>query len=74
MPNADGYELMRRLLAMPEASAVPVIALSAYARREDRDRGALAGFHTYFTKPVNPRALVDAIVGAARAAGRVRPG
>jgi PAS domain S-box-containing protein len=74
MPNADGYELMRRLLALPVPSAVPVIALSAYARREDRERGALAGFHAYFTKPVNPRALVDAIVSAARAAGRVRPG
>jgi PAS domain S-box-containing protein len=76
MPNADGYELLRRLLAMPgqACAAVPVIALSAYARREDRDRGVLAGFHTYFTKPVNPRALVDAIVGAARATGRVKPG
>jgi PAS domain S-box-containing protein len=74
MPSADGYELMRRLLAMPAASAVPVIALSAYARREDRERGALAGFHSYFTKPVNPRALVDAIVSAARVSGGVRPG
>jgi CheY-like chemotaxis protein len=76
MPNADGYELLRRLLAMPgqAGGAVPVIALSAYARREDRDRGVLAGFHTYFTKPVNPRALVDAIVSAARATSRVKPG
>ncbi|HVS29868.1 MAG TPA: CHASE domain-containing protein [Thermoanaerobaculia bacterium] len=67
MPDTDGYELLRQLR---EWSAVPVVALTAYARPEDRARAEEAGFDDYIAKPVDPkelRAVVAGVVGAAGA-------
>jgi CheY-like chemotaxis protein len=66
MPEVDGYEFLRFLRRGEMAARnVPVIALSAYAGLEDRQRALAAGFQAYATKPINPRELVDIIAGAA---------
>jgi len=64
MPGEDGYALMRRVraLAPAEGGDVPALALTAYARPEDRAQALLAGFQRHATKPVDPRELL-VIVG-----------
>jgi PAS domain S-box-containing protein len=52
MPHADGYAFLRELGAMGEPYArIPVIALTAYAREEDRRRALAAGFRAHLGKP-----------------------
>jgi signal transduction histidine kinase/DNA-binding response OmpR family regulator len=69
MPGEDGYALLRRLRALPPGAGaeIPVVAVTAYARNEDRTRTAAAGFAAHLTKPIDPAELVDAI---GRLAGR----
>ncbi|HEX9161793.1 MAG TPA: CHASE domain-containing protein [Thermoanaerobaculia bacterium] len=70
MPEMDGYELLRRIRESLHdgVSSVPVIALTAYARPEDRDQIDAAGFDGFISKPVEPaplRAAVAAVLAAA---------
>jgi CheY-like chemotaxis protein len=55
MPGADGYELIRRVRAHPDerVSRLRVVALTAYARSEDRLRSLRAGFYRRVPKPVD---------------------
>jgi CheY-like chemotaxis protein len=59
MPGVDGYELARRLRA--QGLDVPMIALTAFTREQDRERGLQAGFGAYLRKPLEPGELVAAI-------------
>lgn len=63
MPGEDGYKLIRKVRAMaPEAAArIPAIALTAYARSEDRIRALAAGHQAHVPKPVNLTELAVAI-------------
>ncbi len=63
MPNEDGYSLIRsiRTLASEETKNVPAIALTAFARNEDRTRALVEGFNLHMVKPVEPSALVKAV-------------
>jgi PAS domain S-box-containing protein len=65
MPEVDGYELLRlvRGLGQSRGGSLPAIALTAYARSEDRTRTLQAGFLHHIVKPVDPAELV-AIVGS----------
>jgi CheY-like chemotaxis protein len=55
MPDEDGFSLVRRLRARPDAAGgrIPAAALSAHARAEDRARALLAGFDVHVGKPVD---------------------
>lgn len=63
MPERDGYWLLRsvRGLAPARGGSVPAVALTAYARADDRRRALAAGFQLHVAKPVEPSALVDAL-------------
>jgi CheY-like chemotaxis protein len=63
MPGATGYELIRRvrLADDPRIRRTPAVALTAYARTEDRVKALLAGFQTHVPKPVEPAELVTVI-------------
>lgn len=61
LPKMDGLEVTRRLRQMPEFEQTPIIALSAYAMKGDRERGMEAGFDDYLSKPVNTRELPKVI-------------
>jgi signal transduction histidine kinase len=65
MPGEDGYALVRQLRALPsaEGGVTPAIALTAYAREEDRLRALVAGFQAHVAKPVSLPDL-SALVGA----------
>ena len=63
MPDVDGYELLRRVRALGHARGgrVPAIALTAFARSEDRTRALRAGFLVHVSKPVEPAELVATV-------------
>jgi len=62
MPEHDGYDLIRRMRALPgSAGRVPAIALTALARDEDRKSTLLAGYQVHISKPVDPAELVTVI-------------
>jgi two-component system cell cycle response regulator DivK len=52
LPEMDGLEVTRRLKADPATTHIRVVALSAFARDEDRDRARDAGCDGYITKPI----------------------
>jgi signal transduction histidine kinase/ActR/RegA family two-component response regulator len=62
MPGADGYDLLRRVRALPGGAAVRAVALTAFAAADDRDRVLAAGFQMHIAKPVDPRGLAAAVV------------
>ncbi len=59
MPGEDGYSLIRRL--RHQHIDVPAVALTAYARPEDRRRALDAGFEMHLAKPVEPDELVGVV-------------
>ena len=67
MPDEDGYMLMRRIRALsnPHAS-IPAVALTAYARVEDRVKAIHAGFQLHLSKPVEPIELIAMVASLAR--------
>lgn len=71
MPDEDGYALLRRVRTLkPEnGGRIPAIALTAYARTQDRTAALLAGFQSHVAKPVEPAELIAVI---ANLAGRIR--
>ncbi len=63
MPGEDGYSLIRRLRSLPpeRGGQVPALALTAYARPEDRERALEAGYQRHLAKPVVPDQLIAAV-------------
>lgn len=70
LPGEDGYALIRRIRALPpeHGGGTPAIALTAYARSEDRLKAIQAGFQMHAAKPVNVVELLGLV------ASLVRPG
>jgi PAS domain S-box-containing protein len=68
MPERDGYELIReaRKLDQKRGTPLPAVAITAYARPQDRQRSLVAGFHAHLAKPVEARELVATIAGLLR--------
>jgi PAS domain S-box-containing protein len=69
MPVEDGYDMIERIrkLEPEQGGRTPAIALTAYARAEDRERALAAGYQEHIPKPVEPDELVEVI---AKLAGR----
>jgi CheY-like chemotaxis protein len=67
MPDEDGYVLIRKLRALgPERGGnVPAVALTAYARSEDRTRALASGFQMHVPKPVEASELIMVIASLA---------
>jgi CheY-like chemotaxis protein len=61
MPDVDGYELMRLLRRTPGLDRVPAIALTGYAREEDRELALAAGYNAHIPKPANMGKLLQLI-------------
>jgi len=63
MPGKDGYDLIRQIRALSTESGghVPALALTAFARSDDRRRAIGAGFHMHLAKPVEPAELVTVV-------------
>ena len=64
MPDMDGYQLIRHIRATePMGKRIPSLALTAFARAEDRKRALLAGYQSHVAKPVDMAELVIVIAG-----------
>jgi putative two-component system response regulator len=61
LPGADGYEICRRLRAMPDVSEARIIMVSAKAMPSELAQGYAAGADGYVTKPFDEQDLLDAI-------------
>lgn len=59
MPETDGYELIRQVRSMGQT--MPAIAVSAYARPQDRADAIAAGFNAYSSKPIDPAGLLQIV-------------
>ena len=70
MPEEDGYALIQQVRALPaeQGGTTPAVALTAYARSEDRLKVILAGFQMHIAKPVEAAELLTLV---ASLAGRV---
>jgi PAS domain S-box-containing protein len=67
MPEVDGYDFIRSLrrLTREEGGRIPAVALTAYARAEDRRKALLAGFQNHSAKPMDPQELVIVVANVA---------
>jgi signal transduction histidine kinase/CheY-like chemotaxis protein len=63
LPGMDGYELARRLRALPGGDAALLIALTGYGQPGDRERSRAAGFDHHLVKPVDVGALLALLEG-----------
>jgi two-component system cell cycle response regulator DivK len=63
LPSMDGTQALRLLRQNPRTREVPVVAVTAFAMKEDRDRALQAGFDGYLEKPISVRSLPDQVRG-----------
>ena len=70
MPEVDGFELLSwvRSLGRDRGGLLPAVALTAFARSEDRLRALEAGFNSHISKPVEPSELIAAVASLVRPA------
>jgi CheY-like chemotaxis protein len=61
MPEQDGYELIRQIRSSPRTATLPAVAVTAYARAEDRMHAIVAGFDSHLPKPIDPATLVATV-------------
>jgi len=73
MPDIDGYELLRRVRTLEQSTGgrIPAIALTAFARSEDRTRALRAGFLVHVSKPVEPSELVATVASVTGRSGEI---
>jgi PAS domain S-box-containing protein len=76
MPGEDGYSLIRRLRVLEhrQEKALPAVALTAYARSEDRTKAIRSGFQNHLAKPVEPAELLAVVSSLAARKLAIRPG
>ena len=67
LPEMDGYEFLRRVRELPagDGGRTPAVALTAFARTEDRQLALRAGFQTHVTKPAEASELINVIANLA---------
>lgn len=72
LPKMDGYELIRRVRKQEEGreKRIPAVALTAYARVQDRMQAILAGFSTHVAKPIEANELVTVVASLAGRLGK----
>jgi CheY-like chemotaxis protein len=64
MPSEDGYELIKKVLALDRTPPIPAIAITAYAKDEDKQRALAAGYQRYLSKPVELHEFIAAVAEA----------
>lgn len=61
LPGMDGLQLTRLLKADPKYQKIPIIAITAYAMKGDKEKALTAGCDSYIAKPIDTRTLPDVI-------------
>ena len=70
LPGMDGVEALERLRSDPATAGVRVLALTAFAMKDDRERFLAAGFDGYLEKPLDVRRLPEQVAAALAADAR----
>lgn len=70
LPGMDGVQALERMRADPSTNAIPVVALTAFAMKEDRARFIAAGFDGYLEKPIRVREFPGQVAETLRLAAR----
>ncbi|MEH2250726.1 PAS domain-containing hybrid sensor histidine kinase/response regulator [Nostoc sp.] len=73
MPDEDGYSLIRKLRAQEalRGEKIPAVALTAFARDEERRLALQAGFQVHVSKPIEPEELVTVVANLAKGSKKV---
>ena len=68
MPDEDGYGLIEKVRSLEngDSQSIPAVAITAYAKDEDRARALSSGFQIYLAKPIELTELVSVVARAAR--------
>jgi CheY-like chemotaxis protein len=68
MPDEDGYVLIEKVRRLENGvqQNIPAVAITAYARDEDRERALSAGFQIYLAKPIELTELISVVARAAK--------
>jgi PAS domain S-box-containing protein len=66
MPDEDGYALIQKVIRLDLKPQIPTIAITAYAKEEDKDRALAAGYRYYLAKPVELGEFISTVAAAAR--------
>lgn len=68
MPDEDGYGLIEKIRSLEEGESdnIPAVAITAYAKEEDREKALSSGFQIYLAKPVELTELISVVARAAR--------
>jgi two-component system, cell cycle response regulator DivK len=61
LPDADGVSALRRIRADPESASVPVLAVTAFAMKGDRERLLSVGFDGYLAKPIDVKVFASQV-------------
>jgi two-component system cell cycle response regulator DivK len=61
LPGLDGIEAFRQLRGSPPTATIPVVAITAFAMKDDRERVLRAGFDGYLEKPISVRELAGQV-------------
>lgn len=61
LPKMDGWEATRRIKADPQTREIPIIAVTAHALDDDREKATQVGCDGYLAKPVAPRRVVEEV-------------
>jgi two-component system, cell cycle response regulator DivK len=59
LPDFDGYEVTRRIRQFHPHGEVPIVAITSYAMRGDREKSLASGCTAYFEKPIDPITIVE---------------
>jgi len=70
LPDMDGHEVARRIVALPDWQAVPIVAVTSYAMAGDREKALAAGCSGYLEKPIDPDRFAAQVEGFVRAGER----
>ena len=73
LPGMDGVAALRELRSSASSASTPIVAVTAFVMKEDRDRFLAAGFDAYLEKPLDVRALRSCVESYLGARGRGQP-
>ena len=73
LPKMSGLEVTKKLRQMPVFNSIPIIALTAYAMKGDKERFIAAGCNAYLSKPINTRELPEMISRMLQQSQKITP-